>query len=56
MGVATLIAVRTLATGNGGGQVGALNTAGEFQGKAAAEIGRIGTGVATGANIIPNGI
>ncbi|CAI2201457.1 120_t:CDS:1, partial [Funneliformis geosporum] len=27
-----------------------------FQGKAAAEIGRIGAGVATGADIIPNGI
>jgi hypothetical protein len=55
LGVATLTAVRALAAGNGGGQVGALNTAGEFQGKAAAEIGRIGAGVATGADIIPNG-
>ncbi|CAG8772039.1 16111_t:CDS:2, partial [Rhizophagus irregularis] len=42
LGVATLTAVRALAAGNGGGQVGALNTAGEFQGKAAAKIGRIG--------------
>ncbi|PKY62857.1 hypothetical protein RhiirA4_551332, partial [Rhizophagus irregularis] len=56
LGVATLTAVRALAARNGGGQVGALNTAGEFQGKAAAEIGRIGAGIATGANIIPNGI
>ncbi|GET60008.1 uncharacterized protein OCT59_020441 [Rhizophagus irregularis] len=55
LGVATLTAVRALAAGNGGGQVGALNTAGEFQGKAAAKIGRIGAGIATGANIIPNG-
>ncbi|CAB4427763.1 unnamed protein product [Rhizophagus irregularis] len=55
LGVATLTAVRTLAAGNGGGQIGALNTAGEFQGKAAAEIGRIGAGIATGANIISNG-
>ncbi|GBC49132.2 hypothetical protein GLOIN_2v1783702 [Rhizophagus irregularis DAOM 181602=DAOM 197198] len=53
--VATLTAVRGLAAGNGGGQIGALNTAGEFQGKAAAEIGRIGAGIATGADIIPNG-
>uniref|UniRef100_U9UG05 Uncharacterized protein n=1 Tax=Rhizophagus irregularis (strain DAOM 181602 / DAOM 197198 / MUCL 43194) TaxID=747089 RepID=U9UG05_RHIID len=55
LGVATLTAVRALAAGNGGGQIGALNTAGEFQGKAAAEIGRIGAGIATGADIIPNG-
>ncbi|CAB4425236.1 unnamed protein product [Rhizophagus irregularis] len=55
LGVATLTAVRGLAAGNGGGQIGALNTAGEFQGKAAAEIGRIGAGIATGADIIPNG-
>jgi len=55
LGVANLTAVRALAAGNGGGQVGALNTAGEFQGKAAAEIGRIGAGIATGADIIPNG-
>ncbi|CAB4426136.1 unnamed protein product [Rhizophagus irregularis] len=55
LGVATLTAVRGLAVGNGGGQIGALNTAGEFQGKAAAEIGRIGAGIATGADIIPNG-
>ncbi|CAI2189657.1 15021_t:CDS:2, partial [Funneliformis geosporum] len=34
---------------------GALNTAGKFQGKAAAEIGRIGAGIATGADIILNG-
>ncbi|GET03411.1 hypothetical protein GLOIN_2v1789077 [Rhizophagus clarus] len=55
LGVADLNAVRGLAAGNGGNQIGGLNTAGEFQGKAAAEIGRIGAGVATGANIIPNG-
>ncbi|CAB5383562.1 unnamed protein product [Rhizophagus irregularis] len=55
LGVANLTAVRALAAGNGGGQVGALNTAGEFQGKAAAEIGKICAGVATGADIIPNG-
>jgi hypothetical protein len=55
LGVATLTAVRTLATRNGGNQIGDLNTAGEFQGKAGAEIGRIGAGVATGADIIPNG-
>ncbi|CAI2187964.1 14221_t:CDS:2, partial [Funneliformis geosporum] len=36
-------------------QIGGLNTAGEFQGKTAAEIGRIGAGVATGADIILNG-
>ncbi|GET62920.1 hypothetical protein GLOIN_2v1886689 [Rhizophagus irregularis DAOM 181602=DAOM 197198] len=51
----TRVKVRGLAAGNGGGQIGALNTAGEFQGKAAAEIGRIGAGIATGADIIPNG-
>ncbi|CAB4382095.1 unnamed protein product [Rhizophagus irregularis] len=55
LGVATLTAVRGLAAGNGGGQVGALNTAGEFRGKAAAEIGRIGAGAATGADLIPVG-
>src|SRR5213078_3466356 len=38
-----------------GAQIGGLNTAGEFQGKAAAEIGRIGAGIASGADIIPNG-
>ena len=32
-----------------------MNTAGEFQGKAATKIGRIGAGIATGADIIPNG-
>ena len=32
-----------------------LNTAGEFQEKATTEIGRIGAGVATGADIILNG-
>ncbi|CAI2184547.1 5405_t:CDS:1, partial [Funneliformis geosporum] len=37
-----------------GNQIGGLNTTGEFQDKAAAEIGRIGTGVATGADIISN--
>ncbi|GBC33025.2 hypothetical protein GLOIN_2v1783702 [Rhizophagus irregularis DAOM 181602=DAOM 197198] len=55
LGVATLTAVRALAAGNGGAQIGGLNTAGEFQGKATAEIGRIGAGIATGADIIPNG-
>ncbi|GBC02501.1 hypothetical protein RclHR1_04650018 [Rhizophagus clarus] len=54
-GVANLTAVRTLAAGNGGKQIGGLNTAEEFQGKAAAKIGRIGAGVATGADIILNG-
>ena len=53
--VANLTAIRALAARNGGGQVGALNTAGEFQGKAAAEISRIGAGIATGADIILNG-
>ncbi|GBB91219.1 hypothetical protein RclHR1_01840016 [Rhizophagus clarus] len=55
LGVADLNAVRGLAAGNGGNQIGGLNTAGEFQGKAAAEIGRIGAGATTGANIILNG-
>ena len=55
LGVADLNAVRDLAARNGGNQIGGLNTAREFQGKATAEIGRIGAGVATGANIIPNG-
>ena len=55
LGVATLTAIRTLATRNRGGQVSALNTTGEFQGKTAAKIGRIGAEVATGADIIPNG-
>ncbi|CAB5180177.1 unnamed protein product [Rhizophagus irregularis] len=55
LGVATLTAVRALAARNGGAQIGGLNTAGEFQDKAAAEIGRIGAGIATGADIIPNG-
>ncbi|GBB93129.1 hypothetical protein RclHR1_21130007 [Rhizophagus clarus] len=55
LGVANLTAVRTLAAGNGGSQVGGLNTIGQFQGKVASEIGRIGAGAATGADIIPNG-
>src|SRR6266542_4318643 len=55
LGVADLNAVRGLGAENGGNQIGGLNTAGEFQGKAAAEIGRIGAGIATGANIILNG-
>src|SRR6266540_303823 len=55
LGVADLNAVRGLATGNGGNQIGGLNTTGEFQDKVAAEIGRIGAGVATGADIILNG-
>ncbi|GBB97868.1 hypothetical protein RclHR1_30970004 [Rhizophagus clarus] len=50
-----LNAVLALATRNGGTQIGRLNTAGEFQGKAAAKIGRIRAGAATGADIIPNG-
>ncbi len=56
LGVANLTAVRALAVRNGAGQVGALNTAGEFQDKVAAEIGKIGAGVITGADIILNGI
>ncbi|GBC07750.1 hypothetical protein RclHR1_07680004 [Rhizophagus clarus] len=56
LGVANLTAVRTLAAGNGGGQVGGLNTAGQFQGKVTAEIGRIGAGTATGADIISDGM
>src|SRR4051794_2409041 len=56
LGVADLNAIRALAARNGGGQIGGLNTAGEFQGKAAAEISRIGAGVTTGADIISNGI
>ncbi|GBC01017.1 hypothetical protein RclHR1_04030012 [Rhizophagus clarus] len=55
LGVADLNAVRGLNAGNDGNQIGGLNTAGEFQGKAAAKIGRIGAGIATGADIIPNG-
>ena len=55
LGVADLNAVRGLGAGNGGNQIGGLNTAGEFQGKAAAEIGRIGAGLTTGTDIIPNG-
>ncbi|GES87262.1 hypothetical protein GLOIN_2v1783702 [Rhizophagus clarus] len=55
LGVADLNAVRSLDAGNGGNQIGGLNTAGEFQSKAAAEIGRIGAGIATGADIILNG-
>ena len=55
MGVANLTAVRAIDAGNGDNQIGGLNTAGEFQGKAGTEIGKIGVGVATGANIIPNG-
>ncbi|RGB29796.1 hypothetical protein C1646_766148 [Rhizophagus diaphanus] len=47
LGVADLNAVRGLAAGNGDNQIG---------GKVAAEIGRIGAEVTTGADIIPNGI
>ncbi|CAJ0846930.1 3714_t:CDS:2, partial [Entrophospora sp. SA101] len=54
LGVATLTAVRTLGAGNGGNQIGGLNTANQFRGKAAEEIGRIGAGIAAGINIIPN--
>ncbi|CAG8753396.1 11705_t:CDS:2, partial [Dentiscutata heterogama] len=45
LGVATLTAVRAIGAGNGGNQIGGLNTAGEFQNKAGAEIGRIGAGL-----------
>ncbi|CAI2197063.1 10125_t:CDS:1, partial [Funneliformis geosporum] len=38
-----------------GNQIGGLNTAREFQDKAAVEIGRIEAEVATGADIILNG-
>ncbi|CAH1765324.1 1120_t:CDS:2, partial [Entrophospora sp. SA101] len=55
LGVATITEIRTLAAGNGGNQIGGLNTAGEFHNEAGAEIGRIGAGIATGANLIPNG-
>ncbi|CAB4482853.1 hypothetical protein RhiirA1_389797 [Rhizophagus irregularis] len=55
LGVVTLTAVRALAAGNGGSQVGGLNTAGQFRGKAATEIGTVRADIATGANIIPNG-
>jgi hypothetical protein len=55
LGVLTLNAVRAIGAGNSGNQIGGLNTTGGFQGKAAAEIGRIGAGIATGADIIPNG-
>ncbi|CAH1768923.1 13497_t:CDS:1, partial [Entrophospora sp. SA101] len=55
LGVATITAIRTLGAGNGGNQIGGLNTAGEFRNEASAEIGRIGAGIATGANLIPNG-
>ncbi len=48
-------AIRGLGAGNNANQIGGLNTAGEFQGKASAEIGKIGEGVATGADIISNG-
>ncbi|CAG8838443.1 3590_t:CDS:1, partial [Racocetra persica] len=51
-----LNAVREIGTGNGGNQIGGLNTAGEFRNACATEIGRIGAGVTTGADIIPNGI
>ncbi|CAG8599893.1 4212_t:CDS:2 [Racocetra fulgida] len=37
-GVATLTAVRGIGAGNGGNQIGGLNTAGEFRNKAGAEI------------------
>src|SRR5579859_921314 len=55
LGVADLNAVRGIGAGNNANQIGGLNTAGEFQGKTATEIGRIGAGIATGADIIPNG-
>ena len=54
LGVADLNAVRGLATGNGGNQIGGLNTTRKFQGKASTEIGRIGAGAITGADIILN--
>src|SRR6266540_5180623 len=55
LGVADLNAIRGLGAGNNANQIGGLNTAGEFQGKASAEIGKIGEGVATGADVISNG-
>ncbi|CAG8814554.1 26628_t:CDS:2, partial [Gigaspora margarita] len=54
LGVATLTAVRAIEARNGSNQIGGLNTAGEFRNKAGTEIGRIGAGVATGTDIIPN--
>src|SRR6266498_2686478 len=41
---------------NSNNQIDSLNTAGEFQDKAVAEIGRVDADVATDANIIPNRI
>ena len=49
-------AVRRIGAGNDGNQIGDLNTAREFQGKVEAKISRVNAGVATGANIISNGI
>ncbi|CAG8845591.1 40875_t:CDS:1, partial [Gigaspora margarita] len=40
----------------GGNQIGGLNTAGEFRNACGIEISRIGAGVATSADIIPNGM
>ncbi|CAG8824028.1 21028_t:CDS:2, partial [Dentiscutata erythropus] len=45
--VANLNAVRGIGAGNGGNQIGGLNTAGEFRNACATEIGRIGAGVTT---------
>ncbi|CAG8520203.1 1211_t:CDS:2, partial [Dentiscutata heterogama] len=45
LGIATLTAVRAIGAGNGGNQIGGLNTAEEFHNKAGAEIGRIGAGL-----------
>ncbi|CAG8723654.1 10456_t:CDS:1, partial [Dentiscutata heterogama] len=53
--VANLNTVRGIGAGNRGNQIGGLNTAGEFRNACATEIGRIGVGVATSADIIPNG-
>ncbi|RIA93261.1 hypothetical protein C1645_819568 [Glomus cerebriforme] len=55
LGVADLNTIWEIGAGNDGNQIGDLNTAGEFQGKAAAKVGRIGTGVATGTDITLNG-
>ncbi|CAG8565950.1 4095_t:CDS:2, partial [Racocetra persica] len=54
LSIATLTAVRAIGARNGGNQIGGLNTAGEFHNKAGAEIGRIGAGITTSADIIPN--
>ncbi|RIB22435.1 hypothetical protein C2G38_2174003 [Gigaspora rosea] len=52
MGVATLTAVRAIGAGNGGNQIGGLNTAGEFRSKAGAEIA--GGESTNNAPVVPN--